>query len=832
MFAGVQACIGAASIVPYFSARYRRVRCLANLSFASLLGCIFADRFLQGNENASWFLMLTFLGTAAFMHVTAFHAAILMLLGLAAFAGVSAVQIGSAADVVVLLVTPAFGAALLYICALTNEITDRHNFYRASLCGRAGRDIAASRERADALLAALLPAEIIRLWKAGGTGISRRFDDATSVFVEFPSIYDAQGWGYGDPAGTQRAVERLNALLARVEDLCRTHGLELVKLAGSKVLAVAGVPVESPCHVEAAAAFALDVLRLGREEGARVRAGLQCGPLVGGLLAGSRLRYDVWGDAVNAAARFCALCGDDEATVSAEFARRLAASPVGLLGLLELFTLREQLNDGSGSGSAAGPRRPTASGRSRQGAGTGAEGLAGWLREAGLPARRGGPFLRSLSNLSAASSASAASRREGGLGALGSGPSDVVAALEREAGEGHAVLHGEGGGAGGPVAPAAAGEAERESPDAYTYAEGGQSEGPLDDGDVDVEAPLEPAGPASKTGARAGAGAEAAVGCPPRPSLAGFLRALRKGTVLLTGPAAFLSAHGLPAGPAGPGPAAGAPAPAPASSSRYALSRLTLAFVDPAVERGFWRHRYAATRPRSAALVIVFLLYSAAWAGVGLHVGLPAGPGAWLRYVAQPVLIAAIAALTASPFHRRWPRTSVFFFFAALCGFGVNVSALARGRPYRVATFLFADALTVSFVFAAHPAARVPYALLALLIMLGAEVLSFPFDSLLYIICTFALCAMTMYGNGLAMRAGYLLHRTAQAARRTLVREKAALETLLRLCLPADVLRQLTRAHSLGEEGEEARTPGTEAAAAVARTTASHPRVAVCAAGE
>ncbi|TMC68632.1 MAG: adenylate/guanylate cyclase domain-containing protein [Chloroflexi bacterium] len=74
-------------------------------------------------------------------------------------------------------------------------------------------------------------------------------------------------------------------------------------------MGVAGVPQPRDDHAAAAARFALGVLGFiedRRHAGGRCldfRVGLSSGPMIGGVIGRRKFVFDVWGDAVNTAAR-------------------------------------------------------------------------------------------------------------------------------------------------------------------------------------------------------------------------------------------------------------------------------------------------------------------------------------------------------------------------------------------------------------------------------------------------------------------------------------------------------------------------------------------------
>jgi adenylate cyclase len=87
------------------------------------------------------------------------------------------------------------------------------------------------------------------------------------------------------------------------------HGLEKVKTSGDSYMVVSGVPEPRSDHLEALASLALDMAEavsgLTDPQGRDVplRIGVASGPVVAGVVGARKFFYDVWGDAVNVAAR-------------------------------------------------------------------------------------------------------------------------------------------------------------------------------------------------------------------------------------------------------------------------------------------------------------------------------------------------------------------------------------------------------------------------------------------------------------------------------------------------------------------------------------------------
>ena len=161
--------------------------------------------------------------------------------------------------------------------------------------------IAYERDRADAILHAMLPAPVIRRLRDGEAVIADRIPAATIVFadiVDFTPLVART-----EPTALLR---RLSALFRAFDDLADRHGVEKIKTIGDAYMAAAGLPEPHPDHARIAIAFARDVLQImsqGIGRGLSLRVGVHSGPVIAGLIGRKRFVYDIWGEAVNMASR-------------------------------------------------------------------------------------------------------------------------------------------------------------------------------------------------------------------------------------------------------------------------------------------------------------------------------------------------------------------------------------------------------------------------------------------------------------------------------------------------------------------------------------------------
>jgi adenylate cyclase len=170
---------------------------------------------------------------------------------------------------------------------------------------RAERAIEAEYNRSELLLANILPTTVAqRLKDPSRTIIADKYDDASVLFADIAGFTRRAS----DTAPTD-LVRFLDRLYTQLDGLVDRHGLEKVKTSGDSYMVVSGVPEPRPDHLDALAHLALDMagavadLTDSRGRAVPLRIGMAAGPVVAGVVGARKFFYDVWGDAVNVAAR-------------------------------------------------------------------------------------------------------------------------------------------------------------------------------------------------------------------------------------------------------------------------------------------------------------------------------------------------------------------------------------------------------------------------------------------------------------------------------------------------------------------------------------------------
>ena len=150
----------------------------------------------------------------------------------------------------------------------------------------------------------VLPESIIERLKKEPGIIVNRYDDVTILFADIVGFTRLS-----QRVEPERLVEILNEFFVQMDNLAEKYGLEKIKTIGDAYMVAGGLPLVTERHTEAVADMALELLEVvnnfkpvGSTKFA-VRIGMNCGPVVAGVIGKRKFSYDLWGDAVNTAAR-------------------------------------------------------------------------------------------------------------------------------------------------------------------------------------------------------------------------------------------------------------------------------------------------------------------------------------------------------------------------------------------------------------------------------------------------------------------------------------------------------------------------------------------------
>lgn len=178
----------------------------------------------------------------------------------------------------------------------------------------------------EALLHLILPASVAeRLKNRPGEPIADSFDNAAVLFSDLVGFV-----AMARSLGAARTVAMLNHLVSGFDRIAAEHGVAKIKTIGDAYMAVAGVPRSAHDDDARLARMALSLQAAADETAAafgvalKLRIGLAAGPVMAGVIGSERFGYDVWGDAVNLAARLESGCEPGRIQVSQAFRDALA----------------------------------------------------------------------------------------------------------------------------------------------------------------------------------------------------------------------------------------------------------------------------------------------------------------------------------------------------------------------------------------------------------------------------------------------------------------------------------------------------------------------------
>ncbi|QGN54985.1 adenylate/guanylate cyclase domain-containing protein [Novosphingobium sp. Gsoil 351] len=220
------------------------------------------------------------------------------------------VSIGYPSNVVAY--TTAFYAPFACLVGYINWASDD----KARALFEAGTRLDAEKRKSDALLYNVLPQSIAQRLQSG-EAVADAFPEVTIVFVDivgFTRMSQAMDAG--------QVVTLLNAYFHKADAGCDLFGIEKVKTIGDAYMAVAGAIVPTPKPAKAVVDFACYLIGatrdISREFGLdfKLHIGINTGPVVGGVIAGKKMLYDYWGDAINVASRLEGAAPPNGITVS------------------------------------------------------------------------------------------------------------------------------------------------------------------------------------------------------------------------------------------------------------------------------------------------------------------------------------------------------------------------------------------------------------------------------------------------------------------------------------------------------------------------------------
>ena len=181
------------------------------------------------------------------------------------------------------------------------DLADSFNEMSRSLKAK-GETIEKQIKENEELLLNILPGPVAAKMRHGEESLTESFADVTVLFAEVSGYTELS-----EGMSADQSVSLLNDLIIAFDEAADRHGVEKVKTTGTSYMAVCGLSVSRPDHVNRVIEFAQDIMRIvrrfneERNTNLTLEIGVNAGPVVGGVVGRSKFIYDLWGDTVNVA---------------------------------------------------------------------------------------------------------------------------------------------------------------------------------------------------------------------------------------------------------------------------------------------------------------------------------------------------------------------------------------------------------------------------------------------------------------------------------------------------------------------------------------------------
>lgn len=161
------------------------------------------------------------------------------------------------------------------------------------------------KKRSESLLLNILPEEVAEELKQTGQATAKFYDNVTVLFTDFVGFTRVSML-----LTPQQLVDELHECFKGFDNIISKYAIEKIKTVGDAYLAASGLPTPNPQHAVDVIKAAIEIRDFMLERRKKlgdatfdVRLGIHSGSVVAGIVGVTKFAYDIWGDAVNTAAR-------------------------------------------------------------------------------------------------------------------------------------------------------------------------------------------------------------------------------------------------------------------------------------------------------------------------------------------------------------------------------------------------------------------------------------------------------------------------------------------------------------------------------------------------
>ncbi len=176
--------------------------------------------------------------------------------------------------------------------------------------------ISESQSRLNEILSGLLPKEIIEELTVSGESKPKKYREASVLFAD---MVDFTKKSMSLPP--KILIDELTQIFSAFDGIIKKYGCTRIKTMGDGYLAVSGIPTPNKEHAIKLIQVAVDmrnflmIRNLTNPVQWEVKIGINSGEVIGSVLGSNNFLFDVFGDAVNTAARMEKTCGPNQINI-------------------------------------------------------------------------------------------------------------------------------------------------------------------------------------------------------------------------------------------------------------------------------------------------------------------------------------------------------------------------------------------------------------------------------------------------------------------------------------------------------------------------------------
>jgi class 3 adenylate cyclase len=187
---------------------------------------------------------------------------------------------------------------------LSHELNDANINLENKVADRT-RELEQEKKKSDDLLLNILPSQTAEELKQTGFSEAKQFNDVSVFFSDFVNFT-----GQSETMSPDELVGELHNCFKAFDEITARHNIEKIKTIGDAYLSAGGLPNPDERHALNVVNAALEILEFMKARRVLlgnktfdIRIGIHTGSVVAGIVGVRKFAYDIWGDAVNTAAR-------------------------------------------------------------------------------------------------------------------------------------------------------------------------------------------------------------------------------------------------------------------------------------------------------------------------------------------------------------------------------------------------------------------------------------------------------------------------------------------------------------------------------------------------